>query len=572
MSGCRGERYRGIVWPKLKALFSRKTLPADLRAGLALGVESVPDGLAAGLLAGVNPLAGLYGYLYGMVGAAFFTSSTFMAVQATGAMSLVVADAGLESRPDPDRALFTLAILAGVVMVIAGLLGAGRLVSFVPTAVMTGFITAVGVNIVLGQLSNFTGYAARGVNRIVKTIDMLLHVPQWSIGAVIVGAITVLIIVLLTRTPVASLGLVIAVIVGSIAAVLLNLWISNPVVLLRDLVDVPRGLPVPVLPSFGDIAYLVVPAVSLAFVGIVQGAAVSSGIPTIDGKPADASKDIIGQGAGNIVSGLFRGMPVGGSMSASALIVAAGARTRLALFIAGAVMALVVLLASDLVAYVAMPALAGLLIVVGVQAIKPSRVFSVIKSGLLQSVIMAITFVLTLLIPLQFAVLVGVALGIILFVVQQSNRVRVRRVTLHDGGRMREEDPPSVVPGRQVLILQPYGSLFFASAPVVEKQLPQVDGTSRGAAVVIRLRGTDQVGLALVEVLRRYAAQLDAMEATLRIVASEQRVLTQLERSGLTAELGADRVYAGTEWVGSALRTADADARAEIAGRLGRGG
>ena len=557
------------MWPKLTSLFSRKTLPADLRAGLALGVESVPDGLASGLLAGVNPLAGLYAYLYGMVGAAFFTSSTFMAVQATGAMSLVVADAGLESRPDPDRALFTLAILAGVVMVLAGLLKAGRLVSFVPTAVMTGFITAVGVNIVLGQLSNFTGYAARGANRVVRTVDLLLHLPQWSLGAVVVGAITVLIIVILARTPVASLGLVVAVIVGSIAAVLLNTWIANPVVTLNDLVDVPRGLPLPVLPSLGDVAYLLVPAVSLAFVAIVQGAGVSSGIPAVDGKPADASRDIVGQGAGNIVSGLFRGMPVGGSMSASSLIVAAGARTRLALFIAGGVMAIVVLLASDLVAYVAMPALAGLLIVIGIQSIKPSRVFSVIKTGVLQSVVMAITFVLTLLIPLQFAVLVGVALGIVLFVVQQSNQVRVRRVILHDEGRMREDDPPAVVPGGEVLILQPYGSLFFASAPTVEKQLPPADGSSRGAAVIIRLRGTDQIGLALIEVLRRYAAQLEAVDASLRLVASETRVLTQLERSGLCAELGADRVYAGTEWVGSALRAADADARAEIAGRFG---
>src|SRR5688572_2347733 len=173
-----------------KTWFTREALGKDVKAGIALGVESVPDGLASGLLAGVNPLAGLYGYLFGMVGAAFFTSSTFMAVQATGAMALVVADADLQSRPDPDRALYTLAMLTGVVMIVAGLARAGRLVRFVPTAVMTGFITAVGVNIVLGQLSNFTGYDAQGANRIVKTIDLILHVSQWSIPAVVVGAIT----------------------------------------------------------------------------------------------------------------------------------------------------------------------------------------------------------------------------------------------------------------------------------------------------------------------------------------------------------------------------------------------
>ena len=126
--------------------------------GLVLGIEAVPDGLAAGLLAGVNPLAGLYALHVRHGRGGGLHSSTFMAVQATGAMALVVSDAGLESRADPDRALFTLAILTGIVMIIAGLLRGGRLVSFVPTAVMTGFITAIGVNIVLGQLSNFTGY------------------------------------------------------------------------------------------------------------------------------------------------------------------------------------------------------------------------------------------------------------------------------------------------------------------------------------------------------------------------------------------------------------------------------
>ena len=548
-----------------KTWFSRETLGKDVKAGIALGVESVPDGLASGLLAGVNPLAGLYGYLFGMVGAAFFTSSTFMAVQATGAMALVVADADLQSRPDPDRALYTLAMMTGVVMIVAGLARAGRLVRFVPTAVMTGFITAVGVNIVLGQLSNFTGYAAEGANRIVKTIDLLLHISQWSLPALAVGAITVLAIVVLQPTRVGSLSLVVAVVLGSLAAWLLNLWVAGPVVVLDDMVDVPRGLPAPVLPSIDDIVYLAIPAVSLAFVGLVQGAGVSAGIPTPDGKPADASRDFIGQGVGNVVAGVFRGMPVGGSMSASALVVAAGARTRWALVFAGGVMALVILLASGLVAFVAMPALAALLIVVGISAIKPSRVFSVIKSGALQTTIMAVTFALTLIIPLQFAVLVGVGLGIVMFVAQQSNRVRVRQVHITDDGRLRESEPPTSVPAGEVLVLQPYGSLFFASAPTFERQLPRVGAESRHAVVIVRLRGTDQVGLAFIEVLRRYAHELASADASLKIVASEQRVIDQLIAGGVVDDIGEANLYHGGEWVSETLRRAYADAREAIA-------
>lgn len=547
--------------------FSRKTLRHDLVAGATLGIEAVPDGLAAGLLAGVNPLAGLYGYLFGMVGAAALTSSTFMAVQATSAMALVVGDADLDALPDPDRALFTLAILTGIVMAIAGILRGGRLISFVPTAVMTGFVTAIGVNIILGQLSNFTGYPSQGPNRLMKTLDLVLHIGQWSIPSLIVGAIAVLLIVVLLPTRVGALGLVVAVIVGSVCAVLLNTWVQSSVVLLRDMVDVPRGLPAPVLPSIADVPALIVPALSLAFIGLVQGAAVSAGIPTVDGKPANANRDFLGQGLGNVVSGLFQGMPVGGSMSGSSLIVQAGARSRLALFVAGAVMAVVLFVASDLVAFVAMPALAGLLIVVGWRAIKPSRVYSVVKSGPLPTAIMAVTFGLTLVIPLQFAVLVGVGLGVILFVAEQSNHVRVRAVRIESDGRARETDPPATVPAGEVLILQPYGSLFFASAPVFERQLPAVSRESAGSVVIVRLRGTDQIGLSLVDVLRRFAHELHDAGSSLKVVATEDRVIAQLGAGGLTADIGERNIYRSTEWVGATLRRAHADAQDEIAAR-----
>lgn len=545
--------------------FSRKTVGKDAAAGLVLGIEAVPDGLAAGLLAGVNPLAGLYAYLFGMVGAALATSSAFLAVQATSAMALVVSDAGLGQFPDPDRALFTLAVLTGIVMALAGLLRGGRLVSFVPTAVMTGFVTAIGVNIVLGQLSNFTGYQARGPNRLLKTIDVLLHIGQWSIASVVVGTIAILIIVVLLPTRLGSMGLVVAVVSGSIVAVVLNLWVADPVVLLRDIVEVPRGLPVPVLPSVADMPALIIPALSLAFIGLVQGAAVSAGIPTKDGRPADPNRDFIGQGIGNLVSGIFQGMPVGGSMSGSSLIVQAGARTRLSMFVAGAVMAVLLFVASDLVSFVAMPALAGLLMVVGWRAVKPSRVYSVIKTGPLPTAIMAVTFGLTLLIPLQFAVLVGVGLGVILYVAEQSNRVRVRRLEIVPDGRIRETDPPAVVPGGEVLVLQPYGSLFFASAPVFQRQLPEVEADSGGSVVIVRLRGTDQIGLSLVDVLRRFAEQLGEAGSSLKVVATEERVIAQLDAGGLTADIGAENVYKGTEWIGEALRRAYADARDEIA-------
>ena len=180
---------------KIGVPVGRDTLSKDAVAGLVLGVESVPDGLAAGLLAGVSPLAGLYAYVFGTVGGALFTSSAFMAVQATGAMAIVIGDVhAVHSAHDGQAALFTLSMLTGVVMLVAGLLRLGSVLRFVSNAVMVGFISAVGVNIILGQLANLTGYKAHGSNRVVRAINTLIRPSQLHWQSVTVGVVTIALI------------------------------------------------------------------------------------------------------------------------------------------------------------------------------------------------------------------------------------------------------------------------------------------------------------------------------------------------------------------------------------------
>jgi len=268
----------------------RGTLGKDVPAGVVLGVESVPDGLAGGLLAGVNPVYGLYGYVFGTLFGAVATSSAFMAVQATGAMAVVVSD--IEQvrgdTPEAATALFTLSVLAGVVMLGLGLARMGWIVRWVPNAVLTGFINAVAVNIVLGQLDSFSGYAAEGANRVVRAVDTALHMADFVWPTVVVGTVTIVLIVVLERTRLGALGMVIAIVLGSALVVVADM---DQVAQLRDITEVPGGLPAPQLPSLGLVGSLIIPALSLAFVGLVQGAAISSSVPNPDGEYPDASGD-----------------------------------------------------------------------------------------------------------------------------------------------------------------------------------------------------------------------------------------------------------------------------------------
>jgi SulP family sulfate permease len=257
-------------------------------------------------------------------------------------------------------------------------------------------------------------------------------------------------------------------------------------------------------------------------------------------------------------------MPVGGSASATALNKAAGARSRMSLLIAGVVMAVVVLAFADLVGHVAMPALAGLLILIGYRTIKPRELWSVWKTGVIQKTVLATSFALTMLIPLQYAVLAGVGLSMVLHVVRQSNQVTIKRQRLDPDGHLIETDPPAELPPGEVVVLQPYGSLFFAAAPTFEAQLPAPAGAPGNSVVILRVRGRTDLGTTFMQVLCRYGRALTDTGSKLVIESASEQLQEQLRTAGVTDVVGPENIYRGNRRVGATLKRASADATAWI--------
>lgn len=548
--------------------FNPNTLAEDITAGVTLGVVSVPDGLAAGLLALVNPIYGLYGYMLGTFTGALFTSSVFMSVQATGAMALVVASVPqLQSGPYQSESVWALAILTGIFMLAAGLLRLGRMVRFVPNAVMTGFVNAVAINIVLGQLADFTGYRAEGANRIMQTLNLARSTEQIHLPTLMIGITTIVLILVLEKTRLKSMGLVVAMLISSL---LVALFSADNIQIVNDVAVIPDSLPLPTFPPLRLDLWLplLVPAISLAFVGLVQGAGISKNFVNPDGTYPEPSGDFRGQGIANIVAGVFQGMPVGGSMSATALVTGAGARSRLANLVAGVVMAISILLFGGLIGRIAMPALAALLIVIGFRTLRIPQARSVWKTGNVQRAVMLLTFLASLLIPLQYAVLIGVALAVLLYVVQQSNRIAVKQWTRPAGRYPKETDPPAELPPNEVTALVPYGSLFFATASLFEEQLPDITEATRNAAVVLVLRMNNELGSTFMDVLARYAAKLDAHDSRLILAGVDQAVKDQLDQTGMTERLGRQNIFLQTENIGESFEIAWLEAEAWISEQL----
>ena len=526
---------------KRRLAFDRKNLGPDLTAGLITGIASIPDSMASALLAGISPLTGLYAMIVATPVGALFTSSQMMHISTTGALSLAVGGS-LIGVPDDEKlqVVFALAFMVGAIQLAMGLFKMGFLVRFVPHAVMTGFLNGVGLLIVLGQLANFTGYRSSYSNPIARALDTALNLNRVVPPIVVVGVVFIVLVLLLGKTRRFSQWALLLAIGG--ASALAALARFDVVPLVGDVTSVPRALPGFVLPRFSLILDLIVPAFALSTIGLVQGAGISQGYPNPDGKFPDPSGDFLGQGAANLATSFFQGMPVGGSLSGTALVVKAGARSRWANFLCGVLIAVIVLLFADVVKLIAMPALAGLLIVVGVQTIKPTAIRTVWQTGRVPRAVMLITLAGTLTMPLQYAVLLGVATSILLYLFQGANRIRLVELVPVKGGFPREQPVPRQLPSRRVTGLFPYGSLFYAAAKTLEENLPLAE-EARQAVVIFLLRGYDEFGSTMIGVLDRYARTVQGNGGKVMLAGIGEGLYAQLERTGLLARLGRENVF-----------------------------
>lgn len=183
----------------------------DISPAITSAIASIPDGMASGVLAGVNPVYGLYTLIVGLPVTALAASTQIMIFNTTSAMTLVAAD-GLGDRSGEDRvqALFALALVCGIFQLGLGLLGLGFLTRFVSNAVMTGFLTGIAVLIILGQLWDLTGFSGVGGSKLEQTSELLTNLNQIDVPTTIIGVGAIMLMFALERTKLASFNLLIA--------------------------------------------------------------------------------------------------------------------------------------------------------------------------------------------------------------------------------------------------------------------------------------------------------------------------------------------------------------------------
>lgn len=556
--GGRARRWLASVAP------DRRHIKADAAAGLPGAIGSVPDGMAASLLAGVNPVYGLYASFAGPIAGGLTARTRLMVIAPTSAAALAAGSALSEMPPDErGEAMFLITLLAGVFMLAAGLLRLGRYVRFVSHSVMIGFLTGVAVNIVLGQVPDLTGAEAEGPFALAKAVDVLTHPGRIDLPSLLAGLSAVALLVSLSRTRLRQVAALVALVVPTGVLLLTG---NLSVALVQDLGDIPSGVPLPHLPDLGMLSVgVVTTALSVAVIVLVQGAGVAESAPNPDGSRAGTNGDFAAQGIANLASGLFRGLPVGGSVGNTALNVAAGARTRWAAISSGIWMLVILVLFSGVVGLVALPTLAAVLVVAAVSSVRPGQVTTIMRTAMDSRIALTTTFVATLLLPIQAAVGVGVALSLMLQLRTGAMDLRVVQLVVQPDGAIRERPPPRSLTGGSVTALDVYGSLLYAGARTLQSRLPDPTGAS-APVVVLRLRGRVSLGATFFVVLTDYARRLDAAGGRLYLSGVDPAMVERMTRTGHVDASGPVEVFAATDVVGESTRDAVQAAEAWLVG------
>jgi SulP family sulfate permease len=547
-----GGRWLGSVAPE------RRFLRADLVAGLPGAISSVPDGMAAAVLVGVNPVQGLYAGFAGPVAGGLTSSTRLMVITTTSAASLAAGSA-LRGVPEAERpgALLLLALMAGAVLVAAGLAGLGRYTRFVSYSVMIGFLTGISVNIACGQVADLTGAEAKGAFPVAKAVDVIIHPAGIDLASLAAGLGALVILVVLARTRIAMISALIALVVPTVVVILAG---AGSVARVGDAGDIPRGIPVPQLPDPGLFSVsLVTGALAVAAIVLVQGAGVAEAAPNSDGAPSDINRDIIAQGTANLASGFFRGVPVGGSVGQTALNVSAGGRTRWSAIWSGVWMLVILVLFSGLVAKVAVPALGAILIFAATGSLKPAEITTIWRTGLTSKIAVTTTFAATLFLPVAAAVGIGVALSLLLQLNSDAMDLAVVELIPREDGRFEERPAPAALISGHVTVLDVYGSLLYAGSRTLLARLPD-PATARSPVVVLRLRGRTTLGATFIKIITGYAGRLADAGGRLYLSGLRPDLTERLRRTGsITGPL---RAVEATPVVGESTHTAYLDAEA----------
>jgi len=527
--------------------YERSNLRTDIIAGLTVAIVLLPQAIANAMITELPPQTGLYAAIVASIIGALWGSSNHLNTGPTNSTSLLVLATLLPiAEVGSDRFLMAaglMAVMVGVFQITLGIARMGVLVNFVSDSVIIGFTAGAGMLIIVYQLRYLLRLDYPSSSSLVITLkETVSHLQEVHWISLVIGICVIVLIVILKRFkpkwPGALLGMVIA------AAVVGLLKLDQAGV--NVIGQLPRNLPPLVeLPLFDIdlISQLSSGALAAGAIGLVASMAISRSIASQSDQQLDSNQEFIGQGLANIVAGFFSGFSVSGSFARSAMNYEAGGRTPLSSVFSGFFVLAAMLLVAPLAANVPRTALAGVLLVISFGMIDRKEIARIWRGAQGDAAIMVVTFLGTLLLPLQFAVLTGILISFAVYIMRTSVPRIVQVLPSENFSHFSPSD--NTYPCTQLGILAIYGDLYFGASGHIEEAIRNhLDAHPTQRFLLLRMFSVNHIDISGVHALESIVRALRQRGGDVFMMRTQGPVLKLFKSTGFYDCLGEDHFLA----------------------------
>ena len=517
--------------------YNGKKLTQDLMAGLTVAAVALPLALAFGVSSGADAASGLVTAIVAGIVIGILSGASYQISGPTGAMAAILLSV---SAKYGITGVLTAGFISGAILIIAAVCRVGKLVSYLPAPVITGFTSGIAIIIALGQIDNFFGTHSVGENQIAKIGSYFSGTgnfnPNW--WAVMFGGLVVLIMIVYPKkwnavVPSSLVGIIVALIVnmvffeqGTVAEVG-----AIPSSLVTDDSIIRKGF------DFANITNLIMPAVSIAALGMIESLLCGASAGKMKGERLDASRELIAQGIGNMVIPLLGGVPATAAIARTSVAIKSGGQTRLVSVFHSVVLILSMFLLGGVMSRIPMAALAGVLMVTAFRMNDWAAIKSIFKKKFKSSILQyVLTMVSTVVFYLTVAIVIGVVAAMIVFVVKSSEL----RVTSSDIDEDKLKGKVRSGHHEEFKVVYVSGPLFFGTQ---EKLINQLEALCGNPQVILSMRGVPTADDISLSELERLYNTLREKGTQISFTGVQTAVSEMMDRAGFRERIGEEHFY-----------------------------
>ena len=544
-----------LSWAKQTTLVSARQ---DAMAGLTGAIIVLPQGVAYALIAGLPPEYGLYAAIVPAIVAALFGSSWHLISGPTAALSIVVFTTISPLAQVGSAAyislVLTLTLMAGLFQLMLSLARMGSLVNFVSHSVVVGFTSGAAVVIATSQIKNALGLELHSSgNFILNWMAVADNILATHLPSLVIAALTLSTLIIIKRWRKKWPNMLIAMVVGSLATQGLQLttWLDASQIALVG--QIPSQLPPLSAPlmTWDLLRQLAPGAMALGLLGLVEAVSIARSVATLSGQRIHGNQEFIGQALSNILGSFSSSYATSGSFTRTGVNYEAGATSPLAALFAAIFLALIVLLFAPLAAYITLPSMAAILLIVAWSLIDWHHIKLIYRAGKNEAMVFNITFAATLLLPMEFAIYLGVLLSLVLYL-RRTSKPNITALASSSGAKKLVGAERSGLPECEAIkIIRIDGALFFGAVDYVQTALMAIPQKH----VLIVASGINFIDLAGTELLANEARRLAAIGGGLYLCNLNGRVIKPIIRNGQLNTIGKRHIFATKAQALSAIDT-----------------